>query len=34
MVIGRLLRAHKPGERVKATVLRAGKKIELPLPIQ
>ena len=34
MAIGRLLRAHKPGEKVKATVLRAGKSIELPLPIQ
>ena len=34
MAIGRLLRAHKPGEKVKATVLRAGKSVELSLPIQ
>ena len=34
MVIGRLLRAHQPGEKVKATVLRAGKSVELSLPIQ
>ncbi len=34
MVIGRLLRAHKPGEKVKATVLRGGKSVELSLPIQ
>ena len=32
--IGRLLRTHKPGEKVKATVLRAGKSVELSLPIQ
>ena len=32
--IGRLLRAHKPGDKVKAKVLRAGKSIELSLPIQ
>jgi hypothetical protein len=34
MAIGRLLRAHKPGEKVKTTVLRAGKNVELLLPIQ
>ncbi len=34
MAIGRLLRAYKPGEKVKATVLRAGKSVELSLPIQ
>jgi len=33
-VIGRLLRAHKPDEKVNAKVLRAGKSIELSLPIQ
>ena len=32
--IGRLLRAHKPGDKVNAKVLRAGKSIELSLPIQ
>jgi hypothetical protein len=32
--IGRLLRAHKPGDKVKAKVLHAGKSIELSLPIQ
>jgi S1-C subfamily serine protease len=34
MVIGRLLRTHKPGEKVKTTVLRGGKRVELSLPIQ
>ena len=34
MAIGRLLRAHKPGDKVKTTVLRGGKSVELSLPIQ
>lgn len=33
-LIGKLLRDHKPGERVKATVLRGGKRLELSLPMQ
>ena len=32
--IGRLLRAHKPGDKVRSTVLRGGKTLELSLPIQ
>ncbi len=34
MLIGRLLRAHKPGDKVKAIVLRGDKKVGLSLPIQ
>ncbi len=33
-LIGKLLMDHKPGERVKTTVLRGGKPIELFLPMQ
>jgi hypothetical protein len=33
-LIGRLMRSHKPGEKLKATVLRGDKKVELSLPIQ
>ena len=33
-LIGKLLKDHKPGERVKTTVLRGGKPIELSLPMQ
>ena len=33
-LIGRLLRAHKPGDKVKTTVLRGDRKVELYLPIQ
>ncbi len=34
MVIGRLIRSRQPGEKVKATVLRGDRKMELLLPIQ
>ena len=34
MLIGRLVRSHKPGEKLKATVLRGDRKVELSLPIQ
>ena len=33
-LIGRLLRDHKPGERVKTTLLRGGNRLELSLPMQ
>lgn len=33
-LIGKLIKEHKPGEKVKTTVLRGGKKVELSLPIQ
>jgi hypothetical protein len=33
-LIGKLLKDHKPGERVKTTVLRGGKAVELSLPMQ
>jgi hypothetical protein len=33
-LIGKLIKDHKPGDRVKTTVLRGGKKVELSLPIQ
>ena len=33
-LIGRLLKAHKPGEQVKAALLRGGKRLELSLPMQ
>ena len=33
-LIGKLLKAHKPGERVKTSVLRGDKHIELLLPMQ
>ncbi len=33
-LIGRLVQGHKPGEKLKTTVLRDGKKMELMLPIQ
>ena len=33
-LIGKLLKAHKPGERVKTSVLRGEKRVELLLPMQ
>jgi S1-C subfamily serine protease len=33
-LIGKLLKDHKDGDRVKATVLRGDKRVELMLPIQ
>jgi serine protease Do len=33
-LIGHLLKKHQPGEKLTATVLRAGKKIPLTLPMQ
>jgi len=33
-LIGRLLQQHKPGERVKTTVLRGKQRVELSLPMQ
>ena len=33
-LIGRLLAKHQPGEKVKATVLRGGQRLELSLPMQ
>ncbi len=33
-LIGRLVQGHKPGEKLRTTVLRGGKKVELMLPIQ
>jgi len=33
-LIGRLLKAHQPGDKLKTVVLRGGERIELPLPIQ
>jgi hypothetical protein len=33
-LIGKLLKDHKPGERIKAGVLRSGKRIDLSLPMQ
>jgi S1-C subfamily serine protease len=33
-LIGHLLQQHKPGEKIKATVLRGGRRIELNLPQQ
>ena len=33
-LIGKLLRTHKPGERVKTSVLRGEKRVELLLPMQ
>jgi serine protease Do len=33
-LIGHLLQQHKPGEKLKATVLRGGKRLELNLPQQ
>jgi len=33
-LIGRLLIKYRPGEQVKATVLRGGQSVSLSLPIQ
>ena len=33
-LIGHLLRTHQPGEKVKATVLRGDRRVELSLPMQ
>jgi S1-C subfamily serine protease len=33
-LIGKLLKDHKVGERVKTTVLRGDKRVELSLPMQ
>ena len=33
-LIGHLLVSHQPGEKIPATVLRGGKKVQLEMPQQ